>query len=94
MHVVVDSETVVGAASHIGDSADRCRLLAADLSALRHVSDSHVRAGLTELADVCADVLELVAIDLGLVEARLRAGAHLYSAVEGVVAGGLTSSGS
>ena len=90
----VDSEAVVVAASRIGDSADRCRVLAAGVSSLRHAFDPQVRAGLTELADVCADVLELVAIDLGLVEARLRAGAHLYSAVDGVVTRGFTSRGS
>jgi hypothetical protein len=57
--------------------------LAAEVSGLGEVADTDIiRAGVGELADVCADVLEVVAIDLDLVAARMSAGARLYSAVE------------
>jgi hypothetical protein len=79
---------VVTAAVTVAADASACRALAAELSGLGQVADlanTEVRAGIGELTDVCADVLELVAIDLDLVAARMRAGARLYSAVEAAV---------
>ncbi len=93
MHLFVDPEAVIVAAARVDESAIGCRLLAAALSSVPAVSDPHVRAGFTELADVCGDVLELVAIDLELVAARLRSGGHLYAAVEAGHAAGFASRG-
>jgi hypothetical protein len=88
MPLLVDGDVVVAAAVTVAADAAACRALAAEVSVLGEVADladTNVRAGLCELTDVCADVLELVAIDLDLVAARMRAGARLYSAVEAAV---------
>jgi hypothetical protein len=87
VRLVVDSDVVVAASADIAAHADHCRGLAAELLALTGLADRHVGAGVTALADVCADVLELVAIDLDLVAARMSAGARLYSAVDAAAAG-------
>jgi hypothetical protein len=85
MFLLVDGDGVVGASVTVAGHADACRALAADVSGLGEladVADTDVRAGVGELADVCADALEVLAIDLDLVAARMSAGARLYSAVE------------
>ena len=90
MRLFVDSDIVVAASATVAAHADACRALAADVDGLVGVADlanTDVRAGVSKLADVCADVLELVAIDLDLVAARMRAGARVYSAVESAAAG-------
>jgi hypothetical protein len=88
VHLVVDPEAVAVAAARVDEFAGGARLLAAALTSIPAMSDPRVRAGFTELADVCGDVLELVAIDLELVAASARTAGHLYSAVEaGLVAG-------
>ena len=87
MHLVVDSDVVAAASAHVGAHADACRALAAELAALGGVVDRDVGSGFTALTDVCADVLELVAIDLDLVAARMSAGALLYSTVDAAAAG-------
>ena len=87
MHLVVDSDVVVAASANVAAHADACRALAAELPALGGLADRDVGAGVTGLTDVCADVLELVAIDLDLVAARMSAGARLYSAVDAAAAG-------
>ncbi len=91
MHLFVDPEAVALAAARVGESAGGCRVLATALTSTSGLSDARVRAGFNELADVCGDVLELVAIDLELIAARLRAGGQLYSSVERSLAGGLAS---
>ncbi len=87
MRLVVDSDVVVAASADVAAHADACRGLAAELAALGGLADRAVGAGITALTDVCADVLELVAIDLDLVAARMSAGARLYSAVDAAAAG-------
>ena len=87
MRLVVDSDVVLAASADVAEHADACRRLAAELAALGGLADRNVGAGMTALTDVCADVLELVAIDLDLVAARMSAGALLYSAVDASAAG-------
>jgi hypothetical protein len=87
VRLVVDSDVVVAASADVAEHADACRSLAAELAALGGLADRDVGSGVTALTDVCADVLELVAIDLDLVAARMSAGARLYSAVDAGVAG-------
>ena len=94
MLLLVDGDVVVTASVNVAGHADACRALAADVSGLgdmADVADTDVHAGLGELADVCADVLEVVAIDLDLVAARMSAGARLYSAVEAAAAAAIPS---
>lgn len=86
MLLLVDGDVVVAGAANVAADAAACRALAAEVSGLGEVTDTDVRAGVHELADVCADLLEVVAIDLDLVAARMGAGAQLYSAVESAVA--------
>jgi hypothetical protein len=89
--LIVDGDVVVAASVNVAEHAEGCRALAGEVSGLGDVADADVRAGIYELADVCADVLEVVAIDLGLVAARMSAGARLYSAVEAAVAAAIRS---
>jgi len=93
VRLVVDSDVVVAASAHVAAHADACRGLAAELVALGGLADRDVGTGVTALTDVCADVLELVAIDLDLVAARMSAGAQLYSAVDAAAAGALPTLG-
>jgi hypothetical protein len=93
--LLVDGAVVVTTAANVAGHADACRTLALEVSGLgdgADVADTDVRAGVYELTDVCADVLELVGIDLDLVAARMSAGARLYSAVEAAVAAAIRSS--
>ena len=87
MHLVVDSDVVVTASAHVAAQADACRALAAELAGAGGLADRAVGSGVTALTDVCADVLELVAIDLDLVAARMSAGARLYAVVDAATAG-------
>ena len=87
MRLVVDSDVMVAASAEVAMHADACRALAAELAALGGLADRDVGAGVTALTDVCADVLELVAIDLDLVAARMSAGARLYAAADAAAAG-------
>lgn len=87
MRLVVDSDVVVAASANVAAHADACRALAAEMTMLGGLADRDVRAGVAGLVDVCADVLELVAIDLDLVSGRMGAGAALYSAVDEAAAG-------
>ena len=48
-------------------------------------------AGVGVLADVAADVLELVAMDLGLLAGTVRSGAVLYDRIEERVRDGMTA---
>jgi hypothetical protein len=89
--LLVDGDVVVTAAADVAGHAEACRALAAEVSSLGGVADTDVRAGVYELTDVCADVLEVVAIDLGLIAARMSAGGRLYSAVESALAAAIQS---
>jgi hypothetical protein len=87
VRLVVDSDVVLAASASVAAHADACRALAAEMAALGGLADRDVGTGVTVLTDVCGDVLELVAIDLDLVAARMSAGARLYSAVDAAAAG-------
>ena len=80
-----DGPRVGTAAEHTRAQAAACRDLAAALLGTGPVSDADVQHGLTDVVEVCADAFELVALDLGLLAARMRAGARLYDAVEQAV---------
>jgi hypothetical protein len=79
----VDGGGVTTAASHLAhragevtDQGQRCAGLAAGLS------DRVLHDGVAVLADVAADVFELVGRDLALLATKVRAGALLYDRVE------------
>lgn len=83
MFLHYDGQHVVTTAGHAGSQAAACRDLAAALIGSQQVSDPDVRHGRTDLVEVCADAFELLALDVDLLAARMRAGARLYDAVEG-----------
>jgi hypothetical protein len=79
----VDSGGLTTAASHLAhrarevtDQVHRCAGVPAGLS------DRALRDGASMLADVAADVFELVGRDLALLATTVRAGALLYDRVE------------
>ena len=79
----VDGGGVTTAASHLAhraeevtDQVHRCAGLPAGLS------DRVLHDGVAVLADVAADVFELVGRDLALLATKVRAGALLYDRVE------------
>ena len=80
-----DGQQVGAAAEHTRSSAAACRDLAGAIRGTGQVSDPDVQHGLTDVVEVCADAFELVALDLGLLAARVHAGARLYDAVEQAV---------
>jgi hypothetical protein len=89
----VDSGGVTTAASHLArragevtDQVHRCAGLTAGLS------DRMLHDGVAVLADVAADVFELVGRDLALLATKVRAGALLYNRVEtGLAEAGLAA---
>jgi hypothetical protein len=83
VEVRVDSGGLATAASHLAhragevtDQAHRCAGVPAGLS------DRALRDGVSVLADVAADVFELVGRDLALLATKVGAGAQLYDRVE------------
>ena len=83
MEMRVDSGGLTTAASHLAhragevtDQVHRCAGVPAGLS------DRALRDGVSVLADVAADVFELVGRDLALLATKVRAGALLYDRVE------------
>lgn len=86
MNVRVDTGEVVAAAGLLQAEADAARRLASGLTGLVRDDagplDGALREGLRVLADICGDVLEVVALDLDLLAATARAGAWAYDAVE------------
>jgi hypothetical protein len=89
----VDGGGVTTAASHLAhragevtDQVHRCAGLPAGLS------DRVLHDGVAVLADVAADVFELVGRDLALLATKVRAGALLYDRVEtGLAEAGLAA---
>ena len=89
----VDGAGVTTAASHLArragevtDQVHRCAGLPAGLS------DRVLHDGVAVLADVAADVFELVGRDLALLATKVRAGALLYDRVEtGLAEAGLAA---
>ena len=86
MPLRVDTDGLAAGADSTRDRADACRSMAAGAAALGGVTDAAVRDAVHELADVCADAMELVGTDLDLVASRLAAAARVYAVVEWAVA--------
>jgi hypothetical protein len=92
VRVEVDSGGVLLASAHL-----RCRgaLVAGQVAACAAIPDGlhdpSLAAGVGDLADVAADVLELVAVDLGLLADKARSGAVLYDRVEERVRDAMTA---
>jgi hypothetical protein len=83
MRVEVDSGGVLLASTHLVTRGSLVEGQVAACSALPDdLHDPSLAAGVGDLADVAADVLELVAMDLGLLAGKVRSGAVLYDRVE------------
>ena len=83
MQVRVDTGRLVGAADLLGERAGSVRgLLGASARLPETLREPVLRRGVAALADVVADALELVAIDLVQLSGRVRAGAVVYDGVE------------
>ncbi len=86
MHVRIDAVGVVAASGRLESEADGARRLASSLTALGRVDvdtlDDRLVEGLRVVGNVCADVLELVGLDLDVLAAKARAGARAYDAFE------------
>ena len=91
MRVEVDSGGVLLASTHL---VTRSSLVEGQVAACAAIPDRlhdlSLAAGVGDLADVAADVLELVAMDLGLLADRARSGAVLYDRLEERVRDGMT----
>jgi hypothetical protein len=83
VRVEVDSGGVLLASTHL---ATRASLVEGQVTACPAIADGlhdpSLAAGVGDLADVVADVLELVAMDVGLLAGRVRSGAVLYERLE------------
>jgi hypothetical protein len=86
MPVSVDADALSAGARQIQRRSGECRELTAAAARLDGPADPAVGAALREVADACADALELVALDLEVVAARTLAAAAAYTAVERAVA--------
>lgn len=83
MQVEVEGGGVLTAASHLSMRRARVEGQLPRCAALPDgLADPALRGGVTDLADVVADVLELVAHDLELLAGKVRAGVALYDRVE------------
>ena len=79
----VDSGGLTTAASHLAHSADEVTDQVHRCAGVPNgLSDRALRDGVSVLADVAADVLELVGRDLALLAGKVRAGALRYDRVE------------
>ena len=79
----VDSGGLTTAASHLTDRAGEVTEQAQRCAGVpTGMSDRALREAVSMLADVAADVLELVGRDLALLAGKVRAGALLYDRVE------------
>jgi hypothetical protein len=91
VRVEVDSAGVLLASTHL---ESRGSLVAGQAAACPAIADGlhdpSLAAGVGDLADVAADVLELVAMDLELLATRVRACAVLYDLVEERLGDGMT----
>lgn len=92
MRVEVDSGGVLLGSSHL---VSRSSLVAGQVAACEAVPaglrDPSLVTGVGDLADVAADVLQLVAMDLELLATKVRAGAVLYDRLEERLRDGLTT---
>jgi hypothetical protein len=84
----VEGGGVLTAATHLVVRAALVRDQAGRCSAVPDgMADPALRDGVGGLADVAADVFELVARDLALLATTVRAGVRIYDQVESGVAG-------
>jgi hypothetical protein len=91
VRVEVDSGGVLLASAHLVTRGSLVEGQVATCTALSDgLRDPSLAAGVGDLAGVAADVLELVAMDLGLLAGRVRTGAVLYDRVEERVRDGMT----
>ena len=92
MRVEVDDGGVLLASTHL---LTRGSLVQGQVAACPAIADGlrdpSLAAGVGDLADVAADVLEMVALDLGLLAGKVRSGAVLYDRVEERVRDGMTA---
>lgn len=83
MHVRVEGDGLGSAAGHLQSRALLIRGRLGDCAGVpAGLHDPALREGVRVLADVVADVLELLAQDLELLSAKVRAGATVYDRVE------------
>ena len=86
MFLRVDDRALTSAAERLRQHADDFRDLAAAVLRVPQPQATPLRRGYIDLVEVCADAAELLAMDVELLTARLRAGARLYDSVERAVA--------
>jgi hypothetical protein len=87
----VDTEGIRPAATELVGRSELARSQLGACARLRDgLVDPRLTGGVAALADVAADVLELVAADLALLATKVRAGAMLYDRVEGAVGRGVS----
>jgi hypothetical protein len=92
VRVEVDSGGLLLASTHLVTRGTLVDGQVAGCTAIgRGLRDPSLAAGVADLADVAADVLALVAMDLGLLSGRVRSGAVLYHRVEERVRDGMTA---
>jgi hypothetical protein len=78
-----DGAGVLGAASHLAGQADGARSLTWAAGTLAEgVVEPQLTAAVALLGDVCADVLEVLGLDLDLLSSLVLAGAAVYTQVE------------
>lgn len=91
MRVEVDSGGVLLASTHLVTRGSLVEGQGAECAGIPDgLHDPSLVAGVATLADVAGDVLELVAMDLELLAARVRSGAVLYDRVEERVRDGMS----
>ena len=84
MHLQVEGDRLSSAAGHLEVRALLARSRLGDCAAVPSgLRDPALHEGVRLVADVLADVLELVAQDLELLSTKVRAGATVYDRVEG-----------
>ncbi len=90
MRIDVDSGAVLLAATHLRTRGSLVAGRVRDCDRIPDgLSDPALTSGVADLADVAADVLELVAADLALLATRTQTGAVLYDRVEERVRDGM-----
>lgn len=86
MQIRFEADGVTSAAARLsGAAGDLRRLVGAATGLTAGVLDPALGAALAALADICADTLEVVALDLDLLAGAVRAGAVRYDGVETAV---------